>query len=158
MKRHPSLIPLSRQHHEGLLTARLLQQDAPPYKGLPQDPNGKKQYYLDFYRLHLQPHIQLEERVLFLFVQGRHAELDDIIGELQQEHQQLHDLTADLRHQSSLPQQLDAVGKILESHIRKEERVFFERLQELLSEHDLQELHRQLQLALPYLNQPPYIT
>ena len=158
MKRHPSLIPISRQHHEGLITARLLREDAPPYKGLPTDPEGKKAYYLDFYRQHLQPHLQLEERVLFPFVRGRHPELDRLIRELEGEHQQVQDLTGELRYPEDLPGKLDRLGRLLENHIRKEERVFFEQIQELLAEPDLRELQRQVEGAQAYLNQPPYIT
>jgi hemerythrin-like domain-containing protein len=158
MKRHPSLIPLSRQHHEGLITARLIQRDAPPYKGLPTDLEGKKQYYLDFYRLHLQPHMQLEDRVLFPFVLVLQAELEPLITELKQEHQHIHMLTGGLRFEGDLPEQLHELGALLETHIRKEERVFFERIQELLSEPELQNLQQQIEQAQPYLNQPPYIT
>jgi hemerythrin-like domain-containing protein len=158
MKRHPGLIPISRQHHEGLLTARLLRQDAPPYKGLPTDPDGKRQYYLDFYQMHLNPHLRLEERVLFPFVRGRHPELDRLVEELEQEHRQVQDLTGELRFEENLPEKLDQLGRLLEDHIRKEERVLFERIQELLPEATLEQLRQQVEQAQAYLNQPPYIT
>lgn len=158
MKRHPSLIPISRQHHEGLITARLLREDAPPYKGLPTDPEGKKDYYLDFFLKHLQPHLQLEERVLFPFVRDRHPELDRLIGELELEHQQVQDQTGELRFGENMPEKLNRLGHLLENHIRKEERELFEKIQDLLPEEDLQELQRQIEMAQGYLNQPPYIT
>lgn len=158
MKRHPSLVPLSRQHHEGLLTARLLREDAPPYKGLPTDPEGKKGYYLHFYRQHLGPHLQLEERVLFPFLRGRHQTLDQLMDELEQEHRQIHDATGELRYPENLPGKLNVLGRLLEDHIRKEERVFFEQVQRLLPEPDLLHLQRQVEQAQAYLNQPPYIT
>jgi iron-sulfur cluster repair protein YtfE (RIC family) len=158
MKRHPSLIPISRQHHEGLITARLLREDAPPYKGLPTDLEGKKQYYLDFFLRHLQPHLQLEERVLFPFVRGRRQDLDALLDELEGEHRQVQDLTADLRYPEYLPAKLDRLGRVLEDHIRKEERVLFERLQELLTEPELEQLRQQVEQGQAYLNQPPYIT
>lgn len=158
MKRHPSLIPISRQHHEGLITARLLRDDAPPYKGLPTDAEGKKEYYLEFYLKHLQPHLQLEERVLFPFVRGRHPELDSLLGELEQEHQQVQEQTGELRFADNLPDKLNRLGRLLEDHIRKEERDFFEKIQEELPEEELQELQRQVELAQSFLNQPPYIT
>jgi iron-sulfur cluster repair protein YtfE (RIC family) len=158
MKRHQSLVSLSRQHHQGLITARLLQLDAPPYKGLPSEPTGKKHYYLDFYRLHLQPHIQLEERVLFPFLGGKGPELAQLINELSQEHHQIHELTAGLRSEQDLPLLLHQIGSLLEQHIRKEERIFFERIQQLLPEDDLRDLQQQVEQAQAYLNQPPYIT
>ena len=50
MKRHPALIPLSREHHGALILARLIQKDAPPYKGLPLEINGKAVYAQEFYK------------------------------------------------------------------------------------------------------------
>ena len=41
MKRHPTLAHLSREHQGALILAKLLQEDAPDYKGLPTDKNGK---------------------------------------------------------------------------------------------------------------------
>ena len=44
MKRHESLAPLSREHHEGLILAQLLKKGAPAYRGLPTDLAGKLSY------------------------------------------------------------------------------------------------------------------
>ncbi|MEO7264876.1 MAG: hypothetical protein ABIW38_08185, partial [Ferruginibacter sp.] len=66
MKRHPSLISLSREHHGALILARLLQKNAPAYKGLPSDSNGKAVYALQFYKDELIQHFLQEEKVLAL--------------------------------------------------------------------------------------------
>ncbi|MHA6246854.1 hemerythrin domain-containing protein [Pontibacter sp. CAU 1760] len=142
MKRHLSLIPISRQHHGGLLTARLLQHDAPPYKGLPTTPNDKKDYLLRFYKEHLQPHFELEEQTVFAITDTLPDNLARLAAQLTAEHQQL---TAFIRalpdaSEAALPAQLHEIGVLLEQHIRTEEREFFEQLQQQLPEDRLLQL------------------
>lgn len=142
MKRHRSLIPISRQHHGGLLTARLLQHDAPPYKGLPTTPIDKKDYLLRFYKEHLQPHFALEEKTVFAITDTLPGNLAQLATQLTAEHQQLTALIQALpdAFETELPTQLHEIGDLLEKHIRTEEREFFERLQQELPEDRLLQL------------------
>ena len=146
MKRHESLIPISRQHHGGLLTARLLQHGAPLYKGMPSSPAGKRDYVLAFLKEHLLPHFQLEEKTVFILASNYSDELKQQAQSLQAEHRQLEQLVLTLPHvdESSLPDKLDEAGKLLERHIRQEERVFFEIIQQQLPDEKLKELQQQV--------------
>ena len=129
MKRHPALIPLSREHHGALILARLLQKDAPVYKGLPTDIQGKAEYAYKFYQEELVKHFEDEERVLKL-VTGVESNLDLMIKTIYSEHQELHKLFQSIDNHPDLTSHLDQIGKTLETHIRKEERELFPLMQE----------------------------
>ncbi|OKL42152.1 hemerythrin domain-containing protein [Pontibacter flavimaris] len=146
MKRHESLIPISRQHHGGLLTARLLQHGAPAYKGMPTALTAKRDYVVDFLQEHLLPHFKLEEETVFILAADYSEELKQQAQALQAEHRQLERLILALpgAEEAALPERLDAVGKLLEQHIRQEERVFFEIVQEKLPDEKLELLQQRV--------------
>lgn len=129
MKRHETLQPLSREHHEVLVLAQLLKKDAPPYKGLPRDTEGKAQYALDFYSKHIVSHFYTEEKILFPAVSGYNARIDDLIAELQAEHSQIISLFEQLKLGISKAETMDKLGRLLTHHVRKEERELFESIQ-----------------------------
>lgn len=133
MKRHPSLAHLSREHHGALILARLLQKDAPAYKDLPADTDGKAIYALKFYKEELIKHFEEEEKVLKL-VTGINAALDLLVKTIFREHQELHESFKLISNHSGLTTHLDELGKELEIHIRKEERELFPLIQETCSE------------------------
>ena len=133
MKRHPALTPLSREHHGALILARLLQKDAPVYKGLPTDIQGKAEYAFKFYQEELVKHFEDEERVLKL-VTGVKSNLDFMIETIYREHQELHKLFQSIDNHPDLISHLDQIGKTLETHVRKEERELFPLMQETCNE------------------------
>ena len=110
MKRHPALIPLSREHHGALILARLLQKDASVYKGLPTDIQGKAEYAYKFYQEELVKHFEDEERVLKL-VTGVESNLDLMIKTIYREHQELHKLFQSIDNHPDLSNHLDQIGK-----------------------------------------------
>ncbi|MDX5435963.1 MAG: hemerythrin domain-containing protein [Pontibacter sp.] len=152
MKRHESIVPISRQHHSGLLTARLLQKGAPPYKGMPTTPEAKRDYTLNFLQQHLLPHFKLEENTVFKLAPEVSEELAQQTKLLEEQHQHLEKLILALPDATStdLPDRLHTIGKLLEQHIRHEERVYFEELQQKLSEDDLKKLQL---LVMKYLGE-----
>ncbi|MDX5346716.1 MAG: hemerythrin domain-containing protein [Hymenobacteraceae bacterium] len=121
LKRDPALAPLSRQHHQGLLLARLLRKDAPAYKGLPTDPEGKKAYLLQFFENELKPHFLLEEQKLFPAVQQFTPELNNLTDQLLHEHRQMEQMVSYIEKTNGAdPLQLHELGLMLEKHIRTE--------------------------------------
>lgn len=141
MKRHPALIPISREHHDSLILARLLQKDAPPYKGLPLDVEGKAVYALDFYKNKLISHFIAEEKILPL-VKGLNLEIDVLISEILEEHNRFRSSFNAINKQNNMADHLDKLGKDLELHIRKEERQLFPLIQENCSEQVLNTIER----------------
>lgn len=124
MKRHESLRPLSREHHSALILARLLRKDAPPYKGLPQSPEGKALYASELFSSQLIEHFQQEEKI-FTTLTSFHPSISDMLATIRQEHQELIQLFSDLAAGNFNVDSLNELGLYLESHIRKEERSFF---------------------------------
>lgn len=133
LKRHPVLIPLSRQHHKGLLLAQLLKADVPDYKGMPSDIPGKVAFTLQEYEQRLRRHFRWEAEVLIPATSPYHENLRAMGEQVRSEHQAIADRARNLSPASS-PEALDALGQLLEQHIRFEERVWFSAIQEEVPE------------------------
>ncbi len=143
MKRHPSLAHLSRDHHGALILARLLQKDAPAYKGLPADTAGKAAYAIDFYKKELIKHFDAEEKA-FSLVMGIKANLDVLLQTIFDEHQQLHQSFNNIVPATATPVELDETGKALEKHVRKEERELFPLIESTCTEELLSSIEKYL--------------
>lgn len=133
MQRHPVLIPLSQEHQRLLFVCRYLKNDAAAYEGFPLETDAKLAYIVKVFQEVMVPHIQKEE-YLFEVCAGRHPEIDEIIKDLVQEHQQISRMYSALTESTDLITAMDVLARSLEAHIRKEERVFFEKLQTELPE------------------------
>jgi len=133
MKRHPSLAPLSRQHHPALILSQLLKKNAPAYKGMPTDTEGKMLYATRFYQSDLVPHFADEEKV-FEKLNNINPLLDAAIKEIVEEHVLLHQLFAGIPGQTDAVTYLDELGHTLEKHIRKEDRELFPMIEQLVDE------------------------
>lgn len=133
MQRHPVLIPLSQEHQRLLFVCRYLKKDAAAYEGFPLETNAKLAYIVKVFQEVMVPHIQKEE-YLFEMCAGRNPEIDEIMKELIQEHQQISRMYSALTENSDMITAMDVLARSLEEHIRKEERVFFEKLQTGLPE------------------------
>lgn len=131
LRRHPELIPYSREHHKLLLTAQLLKIDVPDYKGMPNTPQGKRTYLRVFFDDFLAPHLQREEQELFPRVREHTSALDDLITALEKDHAYFRRQIADLDtlHGDELVAAMDRLGRRLEQHVRREEREFFQEVQ-----------------------------
>lgn len=144
MRRHPSLIPLSRFHRSVLFLAQMAKTNGPRFKGYPQEVDGKASYAISFYRTQLIHHIKSEEEILFPAVIGINQEIDVLIEDLKQEHETLNSLFLDIEKVQNLEQHLDQLGFTLEAHVRREERILFQKIQESLSEDALLQLGKLL--------------
>lgn len=132
LRRHPNLIPLSRDHHHGLVLAQLLKYDVPDYKGLPTTVEGKAEHALRFYEEKLAPHFRLEEERLLPAVTGYDSLLDHYCERVREDHRRLTRLLDQWRQSPPNGSDLDEFGRLLEEHIRFEERVLFQRIQEVV--------------------------
>lgn len=140
MKRHESIAVLSRDHQKGLMLAQLLKKDAPAYKGLPDDLIGKMNYAKETFQNDLIQHFSDEEKILFPSVIGRSLTCDKLINELYEEHKYFNEKISSLKDSFDLAEQLNLIGHKLEEHIRKEERVLFNMIQDLLNESELEDV------------------
>ena len=129
MIRHAALVPLSQEHKRLLFVCRYLKKDAAPYEGFPLETQAKLAYIVKVFQEVMVPHIQKEE-YLFEACKGKDGELDKLTEELMTEHQQISRMYSALTENTDLETAMDQLARSLEDHIRKEERVFFELLQQ----------------------------
>lgn len=139
MKRNEALIPLSREHHDALILARLIQKGAPIYKGLPTNIAGKTNYAMELFSTKLKNHFDVEEKMLDS-INTKDVDLLTLFNEIKVEHVSLTHQFTTLINSNALEESLDKLGKDLEQHIRKEERILFELLQERCSEEDFKKI------------------
>lgn len=144
MERHRALHSLSHDHHHGLILAQLIKKGSPQYKNLPNTTEGKKDYSIRFYNYKLIKHFEDEEKILFPVVNGKNDEIDNLIEEIIIEHKKIKLLINQLESDEDVESTLDELGRILESHIRKEERDLFMKIQAILTKDELTTLEKQL--------------
>ncbi|QQS35030.1 MAG: hemerythrin domain-containing protein [Ignavibacteriales bacterium] len=140
MKRHGNLIALSHDHHHGLVLANLIKINAPVYKGLPNDLPGKIEYTKNFFNTELIRHFNDEEEILYPLVKGKSKEIDILFTEIFFEHIQIKKLVEQLDSSSDQITILDKLGRLLENHIRKEERELFVMIENEINESELNKL------------------
>lgn len=142
MKRHPVLVPLSREHHDVLLLAQGLRRDGPATlrDALPADPAARAAHVLERWREAIEPHFDLEEERLLPRLEGHAPALDAEVARVREEHAAIRALVAEVEAGGSLEASLDALGTALVDHVRAEERGLFETAQEVLGEERLAEL------------------
>jgi hemerythrin-like domain-containing protein len=125
--RHPSLIPLSQDHHHGLALALRCRKQAlgqlkpMGLKGLKE----RAQELREFFANNLVRHFRAEEEALFPKLRELVPESAAIVDQLVREHRQLRAAVAQLDTDAGLGKLVFDFGDLLERHIRKEERELF---------------------------------
>ena len=148
MKRHPSLVPLSHDHHLGLLLARRIQEgSAAPQSTWPEERDLQRDRTVAFFDVFWGFHMEAEERFLFPLAETHFTPPNGLLSLLRKQHQQLRSLVEQLReaHGVQLENLLLRFAHVLELHIRKEERVFFQRLQREVLEKELLQCGNQME-------------
>lgn len=117
-RRDPSLIPLSHDHHHGLVRVFEIRQ------ALRRGGDLADQLRLtrEFYRDDLTPHFEAEEVVMVPALRAAAADSEAALARLADEHRRLRDMAAELDASAA---RLAAFAELLESHIRFEERELF---------------------------------
>jgi mannose-6-phosphate isomerase-like protein (cupin superfamily) len=123
VKRHPALVPLSHDHHHTLVRARELRRAA---DGDAAARDEAARAFLRHYALHVVRHFREEEELVFPLLPLEPPELDRVLVE----HQRIRALVRRLEAADREPETLAGLGELLDAHIRLEERVVFELVQE----------------------------
>jgi iron-sulfur cluster repair protein YtfE (RIC family) len=148
VKRHPSLVPLSHDHHDALVLAQglIVGSAKSPRSNWPSDRRMQVDRVVEFFKATLQSHFDLEEAYVFPLVLERMQDQAALIAELQHDHKRLRRLIQELERtpSSDLDTRLPALGRLLEVHIRKEERVLFQAIQRNLNPAELDEIGEKL--------------
>ncbi len=143
MLRDKSLIPLSHQHQRALaLCVRIDRAQPIPAADLQAWQAEVEQHF----EQEIKFHFAAEESALFPAAR-RFPELVPLVEELTAEHTSLRESLAQAEAQSLSAESLPAFAQQLSTHIRKEERQLFERLQQLMNAEELVTLGVQLQAA-----------
>ena len=133
MKRHASLVPLSRDHHFGLVMARrlILGRATNPRADWPADRARQLRRLIDFFEADLRVHFEIEEAHVFPAAGQRLAGGDREVASLLADHEAMRAMIRGFEADpaAALDERLPAFGYLLAAHIHREERGFFERLQ-----------------------------
>ena len=144
MNNTKSLFSIAHDHFHGLMLAQMIKKGSQTSEGMPDTLEGKARYTIHFFEQELENHFYIEEHVLQPVVTGISKELDMIFTELIDEHNELRKMIEHLRNGKNLEEKLDRFGSMLEDHIKNEERNFFPKIQEALSEDELEKLSQKL--------------
>lgn len=143
MKRDKNLIPLSHDHHHGLILSQILKEDTPPYTGLPSSLEGKKDYAIEFFNKELKKHFKEEEEILLPRCKGKDKLLDEHFDTMLTDHKELNKLFSELKKKTDI-KLMDKTGRKLGEHIRFEERILFPLIQKVLNEKELELIGKEL--------------
>jgi iron-sulfur cluster repair protein YtfE (RIC family) len=127
MTRHPSLVPLSHDHHHGLALAlrcrkQALGQIRP--MGVEGLRERAKEFHV-FFSSNLVRHFRAEEEILFPLISSLVPESQAIIDRLLKDHDEIRAASNRLESERAAGKILFDLGDLLERHIRTEERELF---------------------------------
>lgn len=144
MLRNKSLIPLSHQHQKALALCVRIDR-AQPIRDA--DLDAWQEEIDQHFEREIKFHFSAEEKVLFPAARS-FPELIPLVEELISDHATLRECFARAKSRSLTANSLPEFAQQLSTHIRKEERQLFERLQQRMSSEELADLGTQLDEAL----------
>ncbi|MCB0464275.1 MAG: hemerythrin domain-containing protein [Aequorivita sp.] len=129
IKRHQALQPLSRQHHFGLLFSWKLR------KGFNKNVEIERmqEYARWFYEHEIKPHFRDEEKYLFPILEAE----NELVERALKEHRRIKRLFNDTKNPEK---SLHRLEEELDAHIRFEERVLFNEIQNVATEMQLEKI------------------
>jgi hemerythrin-like domain-containing protein len=129
MKRHKSLAVLSSDHHKGLNMVKLLKSAV----GLPiSEISNIYKKFKEFFETELTEHFSEEEAFLVPPLGNI-----DLIKRMCEEHKAMKEMFNKLSTSEHIGSSLAELGKLLENHIRFEERELFGMIENTLTEEEL---------------------
>jgi quercetin dioxygenase-like cupin family protein len=135
MKRHPSLVPLSHDHHHALVEARGLRRAADSGSA---ERLAAATAFLQFFAAETLRHFREEEEQLFPLLADHDGDAGELLVQALLEHQRLHALVAGLESEVTAGEvatsSLRELADLLEAHVRLEERHLFPLIQEVVGE------------------------
>lgn len=130
MKRNENIVPLSRDHHNGLLFSWKIRQGI--NKNIETERIRKYVHY--FWDDHLQKHFEEEETILFNKIQH------ELCEKAYAEHTQIKGLIEEIDRGDAPLEKYILLADVLEQHIRFEERTLFPFLEKTLDPEQLSEI------------------
>jgi hemerythrin superfamily protein len=137
IKRSKAFVQFSREHHFGLLQVWQIRQDLA--NGV--DAQLISKYTLEFFDKDLRGHFKREEAFLF----SKLPVGDLLCEQAEKEHNQLCQLIDDISQNRSDNHLLQQFAGLLAAHIRFEERILFNHLQEIMGEEELERVIQEME-------------
>jgi iron-sulfur cluster repair protein YtfE (RIC family) len=127
-RRHESLVPLSREHHYGLLVCLRIHRGIEKHQADVSWLSERADKVIRFFESDLKTHFEAEEEIVFpamSAIEDSKATIDQLVNE----HRNLERLVQRLRkaRELQLAPLLREFADLLEAHVRTEERVLFPR-------------------------------
>ncbi len=147
MKRHPAFVALSQEHHDGLLLATRLQQGSNALLRLwSHDLHWQSEYVIKFFDDNLRQHFSVEEEIVFPVARQYLPDDSGMVQKLVDQHNDMRSIAESLRlpAEEKLQNLLTQFGKILEAHIRIEEREFFPLCEARIPEEQIRALGKRI--------------
>lgn len=133
MKRHSSLVPLSREHHDGLVMAQrlILGRATNPRAVWPLEPERQLDRLIYFFESDLCWHFEFEEVHVFPLVRKQLTDGEQWSAKLVEDHDLMRTMIKEFQIGQTmyLGKRLPAFGEQLKAHIHREERELFEQMQ-----------------------------
>lgn len=139
MKRHTGLIPLSREHHSGLVFARRISKGVK----LHADADVIKSYLISVWDSHLSVHFESEDVILNPEIKDTHRQHSFFLR-LESDHNEITELVASIKKNPPEAKDLLQFSLLLTAHIRFEEDSLFPWIEGLLSEPTLNKIGEKL--------------
>lgn len=143
MKRHSAIVPLSHDHHHALILAQAIKKNAVKSGLGAKSIEEKVKATIIVYNTELIPHFSHEEVLLFPIALGKDEELDKMIQDIIEEHDKIRNSIESLNN-GNVEENLDEFGKLLENHVRTEERILFPKIEKIVGEEELNFLNGQI--------------
>lgn len=144
MKRHPSLHPLSRDHHHALVQARALSLAVSE-----TDSEALRQAaanFTDFWESDLQAHFSQEEQFVLPLLPPDETEVRETLRQHADIRRLKEELSDGLARQKKIEANLlGALGEALRQHIRFEENELFPALEALATDEEMRRMNEQLE-------------
>ena len=137
IKRNPNLVPLSREHHFGLLFAWKLK------KGLAKNASLEtmRDYVLYFWETGLQEHFIAEEDLLLNILLATDVQRHKVL----REHETVREIVDRIERKEEFSEAIfEQLHSFLTDHIRYEERTFFPYLEQLANAEQLAKIGKHL--------------
>lgn len=137
MIRHGAIAQLSRDHHQALMEAIKLK------RATDETAAHVAAKFVDFFDAECQHHFTVEDQVLlpyYALFAGLEVAVDPIVVQVMHEHVELRALVEQLRAGDAPTALVREVGQRLDGHVRLEERKLFPKIQETLTDDQLEQL------------------
>ncbi|MFC5269770.1 hemerythrin domain-containing protein [Adhaeribacter terreus] len=137
IKRDPNLVPLSREHHFGLLFAWKLKQGLAKNASL----QTMRDYVLYFWETGLQEHFLAEEDLLLNILPATDAQRSKVL----KDHEIVRNLIGRIEQKTEISETvIEKLQSFLTDHIRYEERTFFPYLEQQANAEQLAKIGKHL--------------